>query len=284
MKTAKTIQMIAGTVAAVFIAGSVSTAGGVQWHESLAAAKQAAVVSSRPVLVEFHSTGCGPCARMEQETLGDPEVAAAIAESFEAVRVHGLDQAEIATQYLVSFYPTVKFMDASGRVIYDLQGFIPPADFLQALDLALEAHTALQRARASSTEDPADAEGALAIARDFYAARQHAEAADWARRASEVAEDDSGVRGEAQYVLGAALADAGEPGRAEQPLIESLGLADGADWQWDARLKLGYVWLQRGEEDSGIGMLQTVHASDEAPEGITTEAARLLTWWGVDVD
>ena len=78
--------------------------------------------------------------------------------------------------------------------------------------------------------------------------------------------------------------DAGEPGGAKRPLIDALKLANGAQWQWDARVKLGYIWLQQGDEDSGIGMLQTVHASDQAPEQIRAEAADLLTWWGVEVD
>ncbi len=269
---------------AVALLATASSAESLRWHESLAAAKQAAEASGRPILAEFHSVGCGPCERMERETLADPEVAAVIAQRFEAVRVNALEQPELATEHLVSFYPTVKFFDAAGDVVHDTQGFVAAADFRRVMDKALAAHAALQRAREAAAEPPEDAQGALAIARDFYAARRYEQAADWARTAAERASDGSATAAEAQYILGAALTDAEEPGRAQEPLVSALKLVDGAGWQWDARLKLGYVWLQRGEDDSGIGMLQTVHASEEAPAELKAEARRLLRWWGVEVE
>jgi len=284
MTSTRALRTITATAAIALLAVSAWADGGVRWHESLAAAKQAAVASGRPILVEFHSVGCGPCARMEQETLADPEVAGIIAQRFEAVRVNAIKQPQLATQFLVSFYPTVKFIDADGAVVHDAQGFVAAADFLGVMDRALEAHAALQRARSAAAEEPEDAAGALVIARDFYAARQNEHAVQWARTATEGAEDGSPVKAEAQYVLGAALTEAGEPGRAEQPLVNALKHADGAVWQWDARLKLGYAWLQRGEDDSGIGMLQTVYASDAASTELKAEAKRLLQWWGVQVD
>ena len=258
-------------------------AGGVTWHESVAEAVQAAQESRRPILIEFHSVGCGPCAQMEEITLTDEAVTAVIARRFEAVRVSGLAEPDIATRFLVSFYPTVKFIDADGTPVYDCQGFVPPAHFLDVMTNALGAHAALRRARAAAAEQPAAATAALAIARDFRTARQYYQAADWAKRAL-AADDSEAVASEAKYVLGAALTEAGEPGGARQPLIDALKLADGAVWQWDARLKLGYVWLQRGEEDSGIGLLQTVHTSDEAAPEVRSQAMRLLRWWGVEVD
>ncbi|MBD3291579.1 MAG: thioredoxin fold domain-containing protein [Armatimonadia bacterium] len=274
------------TVLAVFGASLVACsamADGALWHGSMKAALTAAGESGRPVLVEFYSAGCGPCAQMEQVTLADEAVSAVIAERFEAVRVSALKQPDLATKYLVSFYPTVKFVDANGASVYDCQGFVPPEDFLSAMNKASAAHAALKRAQkvaANGSEDPAVM---LAAARDFRTAQQYAEAAEWAERAAVGAGADA-IVAEARFVLGAALTDAGEPGRAQQPLIDALKQADEAAWQWEARLKLGYVWLQRGEEDSGIGLLQTVHASEQAAAEVRGEATRLLRWWGVDVD
>lgn len=255
------------------------------WHDSFDAAREAATASEKPILAEFHSAGCGPCTRLEQETLADPQVMAFIGKHFEAVRVSGLLEPALATKYLVSFYPTVKFIDAGGKAVYDVQGFVPPADFVDVMNAALVSHTALQRARTAAASHDGSPEEALSIAKDFLQARQHSQAAEWAQKATEDASaEQRALVAEANYVLGAALTEAGEPGKARRPLVEALRHADGADWQWDARLKLGYVWLQRGEEDSGIGMLQTVHASDEAAVEIRSEAARLLRWWGVEVD
>ncbi|MFP4249384.1 MAG: thioredoxin family protein [Armatimonadota bacterium] len=276
---------VAGCIAA-FLTISAWAAGSVQWHEDFAAAKHAAANTGRPIVAVFHSSGCGPCERMEDETLADPEVAGVIAERFEPVRVSAIHRHDLATAYLVSFYPTVKFLDAGGVVVHDTQGFVEASEFVGVMKRALDAHAALLRARsaADAEEGPEDAEGALAIARDFHAARQHEHAARWAREAVELADKTDVIQGEAQYILGAALTDAGEPGQAQQPLVNALKVADGTRWQWDARLKLGYVWLQRGKDDSAIGLLQTVYASEEASGELRAEARHLLRWWDVDVD
>jgi predicted negative regulator of RcsB-dependent stress response len=123
----------------------------------------------------------------------------------------------------------------------------------------------------------------LGIARDFEHARQHQRAAEWARKTVTAAEPGSTTAAEAQYVLGVALVESGEPAKAEQPLVSALKHTDGAAWQWNARVKLGYVWLQRGEDDSGIGLLQSVHASEEAAQEVRERAEELLRWWGVEV-
>jgi thioredoxin-related protein len=280
----KRAHPICTIIALLVIASCAAAAGGTGWHADLPSALEAAAESGRPVLVEFHSVGCGPCARMEHETLGNPDVARTIEERFEAVRVDAVKHPELATKYLVSFYPTIKFTDAEGAVVHDTQGFVPPGEFREVMEQALEAHAALSRARAAAAGDVEEARDALAIARDFHTARQYQQAARWAREASARANDAGAVKAEAQYVLGAALVDSGEPARAVQPLVNALKIAGGAKWQWAARAKLGYAWLQRGEEDSGIGMLQTVHASDEAPAELRSEAAELLAWWGVEVD
>lgn len=276
---------LATGLALLMLLAASAAADGQAWHDRFEDAQQAAGASGRPILAAFHSVGCGPCAKMQQETLEDPEVAAVIRDRFEAVQVNALNRQDLATSHLVAFYPTVKFIDASGVTVYDCQGFIPSDDFLGVMQRALAAHEALQRARAASVGEDVSADDSLEIARDFLGARQYQQAADWARSTLERSDDDqAALRAGAQYLLGAALTEAGEPGRAEQPLVSALQSSGGASWEWDARLKLGYVWLQRGEDDSGIGLLQRVHVSEEAAPEIRREAARLLRWWGVEVD
>ncbi len=251
------------------------------WHEGFASAVAAAEETRRPILVEFYGNGCGPCTRMEQETLADPDVATFIGEHFEPVRVNALQQSELATKYVVSFYPTVKFIDADGSAVYDSQGYIPSDEFMAVMRSALDAHRALERARAAADGDPTNAQEAVATARDFLSARQYEQAADWAREA--LALDDAPVA-EASYVLGCALMEMGEPSQAASALESALAQAPEADWRLDAQLKLGFAWLQRGDEAEGIAMLRRVHGAENAGPALKTEAARLLEWWGADVD
>jgi thioredoxin-related protein len=283
-RTSRWFTAIATAVLACAVAAPNAGAEALQWHNDLPAALEAARESGRPVLAEFHSAGCGPCVRMEQETLADPEVAALIAERFEPVRISALKQPDLATRYLVSFYPTVKFIGPQGRTVHDVQGFVHASDFLVVMEEAFAAHAALKRARAAAAGEVTEAAEMLAVARDFERARQHQQAADWAGRAAAAAENGSSTFAEAQYIVGLARVEAGRPADAKQPLLSALQHAEGAPWQWNARVKLGYVWLQLGEEDSGIGLLQSAHASEQAPADVKDEAAELLRWWGVEVD
>lgn len=251
----------------------------VTWHPDLAAATAAAKHSGRPILAFFHSIGCGPCGQMEQETLTDPQVAALVSTRFEAVSINGITRADLATRYLVSYYPSVKFLDASGVSVYDCYGYIPPVDFVPVMNEALAAHQALLRARTAAAKSEVTAADALSIARDYLLASQFTDAVQWARRALEAA-----ASAEVQYVLGVALVEAGEPAQAEEPLLAALTATDDAPWLTHARLKLGYAWLQIGKDAAGIDLLKTVHAATDATPKIKAEAARLLRWWGVDVE
>lgn len=278
-----TIAIICG--AALLLLAGLPASAELAWHTDFNEAVAAARDSGRPILAVFHSVGCGPCAQMEHETLADPRVAEIVARSFEAVRVNAITQSELATRYLVSYYPTVKFLDADGSAVYDAQGFITADDFLTFVDGALAAHAALQRARSAAAGEEPDAEGALAIARDFLRARQYPQAIEWARATlSRSDAADPLVTAEANSVLGIALTDAGEPAEAEEALLAALSLADDAEWAWHTRLKLGYVWLQRGREEGGIDLLSVVREAEAAAPGVRSEAERLLRWWGVAVD
>ncbi|HCA47098.1 MAG TPA: hypothetical protein DEP45_06950 [Armatimonadetes bacterium] len=249
----------------------------VAWHSDLATAMADAKQNGCPILAFFHSVGCGPCAQMEQETLADPQITALIAGRFEAVSINGITQADLAMRYLISYYPTVKFIDASGVSVYDCYGYIPPVDFLAVMNEGLAAHQALIRARSAAAQPEVSAEGALSIARDYLQASQFTEAAHWARR-----ELDAAPNAETQYLLGVALVEAGEPAQAEEPLLAALTATEDAPWLTHARLKLGYAWLQMGKDAAGIDLLKAVHAAADATPKIKAEAARLLRWWGVD--
>jgi len=270
--------------AALLLTAALPASPQVAWHTGFTEALAAAQDSGRPILTVFHSVGCGPCAQMEHETLADPRVAEIIARSFEAIRINALAQSELATRYLVSFYPTVKFLDADGSAVYDAQGFIAADDFLAVVDEALAAHAALQRARSAAAGEEPSAEGALAIARDFLRARHYPQAITWARATLARSAADPLVTAETNSILGVALTDAGEPAEAEEALLAALSLADDAEWAWHTRLKLGYVWLQRGREDGGIDLLRVVREAEAAAPSVRSEAERLLRWWGVEAD
>lgn len=256
------------------------------WHANLADAAAAARASGKPILAVFAGAGCGPCEELQTVTFAAPEVVEA-AQAFEAVVIDGFTERAVATHFLVSTYPTVKFLDADGTVVYDCTGFIPPDEFLKVLKRGLAAHQALVRARAAAAEagETPSADAALAIARDFAFSWQYAKAAQWAQRALDAAPEQAvGTRAEALLIRGRALIEVGEPRLAVQALNEHLRLAPEGPQVWTARLALGNAWLQAGETETGVAVLLAVYRAPEAGDDLRAEARRLLFWAGVDVE
>ncbi len=256
------------------------------WHESFEAAQAAAAASGRPIMVVFRGEGCGPCEEFENETLTDP-VVTDLASRFQSVHVDAFVKREIATRYLVSSFPSVKFLAADGTVVHDAEGLLSPERFVQVMQRALDAHAALLRAReaVAETDDRPSAHVALAVARDFALARQHADAVAWAARALEAADQGAAdLQAEALLVRGTSLVEIGEPYDAIEALMAYLQIAPWGDGVWRARVALGYAWVQTGENQAGAQLLQAVVDAGDAPISARAEAERLLYWAGAEAN
>lgn len=235
--------------------------------------------SGKPLLVNFKSAGCGPCEEFERITLNDA-VVITYAARFEAVRVNALKEPMLATRYLVSTFPCVKFLDADGTVVYDTRGLVPPKEFVAVMERALQGHAALRRARqaiAEAGEQPSP-EAALAIARDLAFAWQFASAAVWAERALTV--EDESKRAEALFIRGTSLVEIGEPVPAIQALMQYLRMTSRGENAWRARVALGYAWVQTGENEKGAELLRAVVEAEDAPISAREKARSLLRWAG----
>jgi len=57
---------------------------------------------------------------------------------FEAVRIDGDSQKEVAAKYGVGAMPDFRVLKADGTEVYKIQsGFLPPADFVRELESAM---------------------------------------------------------------------------------------------------------------------------------------------------
>ena len=191
---------------------TVGSADGIAWHESVEASLAAAAETGKPVLMVFNSGGdCGWCVQMGAETLVAPEVTA-LAASFEAVQINGLQRDDLATKYLVAGYPTVVFLAPGGEVIEKVSGYLPPEMFTEVMRGALDAHAALQQARALEAaiagQQPAP-EQLLAIARQYAKAKSFERAVEWGNRT--LASGDEAVLPEALLLVGKELVALDEP-------------------------------------------------------------------------
>jgi len=88
------------------------------------------IQSSKPVLVDFFATWCGPCKAMEPVV---KEVAKSIEGKARIVKVDIDKQRQIAQQYNVSAVPTFMIFK-NGNVVWRHPGMIDKSSLLKMLD------------------------------------------------------------------------------------------------------------------------------------------------------
>ena len=111
----------------------------VEWEKDLPAAIERAQSEGKPVLVNFYADWCVWCKRLESTTLRDAKVAALLSDRVVPVNldVDG-DGRELSNQYRVDGLPTVLVLDASGREIGRIPGYMPPTGFLEKVEEFLQ--------------------------------------------------------------------------------------------------------------------------------------------------
>lgn len=121
--------------------------------QALAAAKR----DNKVVVIDFFTTWCVPCKKLDTETWSNPEVQKWLAEKTVALKLDAEKEAEIAKRFGVQAYPTIVLLKADGTKLDQLVGFKQPKDFLTDAQAALEGKSSVTRARekvAGHEKDP----------------------------------------------------------------------------------------------------------------------------------
>jgi thiol:disulfide interchange protein len=119
-------------------AASTVTAHGsvaIDWARDLPAALDRARSEDKPVLINFYADWCVWCKRLEATTLRDAEVASLLKERVIPVSldVDG-DGRELSNRYRVDGLPTILVLDAEGRELGRIPGYISPTGFLETVE------------------------------------------------------------------------------------------------------------------------------------------------------
>jgi thiol:disulfide interchange protein len=109
-----------------------------KWEPSMAAALSRASSDHKPVMVDFYTDWCGWCKRLEGTTLTDARVLRAL-DRFVVVKLNAeKDGRPEADRFGVRGYPTIVFLDATGKEIGRIPGYLEADGFLQELEDAIK--------------------------------------------------------------------------------------------------------------------------------------------------
>jgi thiol:disulfide interchange protein len=125
------------TIAALgFLAFGSSSLGDVDWASNYDTALQRARKDNKLVMVDLYTDWCGWCKKLDRDTYSDKDVADKLARDFVAVKLNPEKSptgAKLAQQFGTRGYPHVVFVNASGSRVSEIQGFLPPKEFLKQL-------------------------------------------------------------------------------------------------------------------------------------------------------
>jgi thiol:disulfide interchange protein len=105
------------------------------WENDMPAALERARSESKPVLVNFYADWCVWCKRLESTTLRDAKVVSVLQNKVVplSLDVDG-DGRELSNEYQVDGLPTIIVLDAGGREIGRIPGYMPPSSFLERVE------------------------------------------------------------------------------------------------------------------------------------------------------
>jgi thiol-disulfide isomerase/thioredoxin len=114
---------------------------GIQFeHASLAEALQKAKRESKFVFVDGYTSWCGPCKMMSGKVFPDPRVGMFYNTNFVNLKVD-MEHDEgpvLAARYDIRVYPTLLYLDADGKVVHRVAGYLNVEEFLETSRIALD--------------------------------------------------------------------------------------------------------------------------------------------------
>jgi len=79
-------------------------------------------------MVDFYADWCGWCKELDDQVFPNPQIVDA-AQDFVSVKVDTDRNPELSMKYRADALPLIVFMDADGKVLHRIEGFVPAVDF-----------------------------------------------------------------------------------------------------------------------------------------------------------
>lgn len=144
------------------------------FEEACADAKKA----DKLVLIDFYTTWCGPCKKLDRETWPNKEVKALLDDKFIAIKIDAEKDTKTAAKYKINVYPTILLAKPSGDEIDRLTGFMVPKALVSDIEDALAGKDSVARAREQADKQKGDPSARMRVGDALAEKGNHAGALD----------------------------------------------------------------------------------------------------------
>lgn len=111
------------------------------WGTSIEEAYAESKATGKPVFTWASMNNCSWCDKLERETFSTPGFAE-IAQKFVLLKVMRHEEPAFMSQYQITGYPTMLFLDDKGQEFYArIRGYVPASTLLPAMQKALDAYS-----------------------------------------------------------------------------------------------------------------------------------------------
>jgi thioredoxin-related protein len=127
-----------------FLALSTGAFAAVDWGHDYDAGLETAKKDKKLVIVDMYTDWCGWCKKLDKDTYSDKDVEAKLTKDFVAIKVNpekSERNAKLARDFGTTGFPHIVFVDANGKKVSEIDGYLPPAQFLEQLNKISEKAT-----------------------------------------------------------------------------------------------------------------------------------------------